>query len=225
MRQRLCNIWDMLATSLSLTRLRKKNAVDTAIDIEGFCYYTPNDKHVQNCLLKISAPIPEKFCRQTPKAQWVTRWKVYLLGDLSTEMKGVCSSSSGFVALMEEAVAFLSGQTEERKEASYACFYGVVDLSGLPLYPRSRQEIAHEIDSGTWPSYKSCSCSDCRKFEPEKLRIPSSVDANFILPPASSSEASRAAVPFRAQPLTEALAREIIMNNANPAQLPPTEKE
>jgi hypothetical protein len=42
MRQRLCNIWDMLATSLSLTRLRKKNAVDTAIDIEGFCYYTPD---------------------------------------------------------------------------------------------------------------------------------------------------------------------------------------
>lgn len=111
------------------------------IDIEGFCHYTPNDELVRNSFLKIVAPLPRKLrLGNLRKIRRVMRWKVYLLGDRSTEMKGVCASPTGWTGLMEEAVAFLARKTNQ-KDAAFACFYGLVDLKGRPLYPRSRDEI------------------------------------------------------------------------------------
>lgn len=173
------------------------------IDVEGFCFYTPSDELVRNSFLKIRAPLPPKLCKPSKrKIRWVTRWKVYLLGDLSTEIKGVCAGA-GYTSLMEEAVAALERRMSQ-KGAAYACFYGIVDLKGKPLYPRSRSELAAELDVGTWPSYKNCTCTDCKQFEPERIKIAKGVEGDFLLPPITESKFPRSEVPFRAVPLNGA---------------------
>ena len=182
------------------------------LDLEGFCYYTPSDEHVRNAFLKITAPIPEK--RRLQRLRPVMRWKVYLIGNASTNttMKGVCASS-GYMEMIEAAVEALRGR-ETRKDQSYACFYGLVDYRGSLIYHRSRYEIVHEIDDdANWPRPDSCSCSKCSK----------TASSSVLLPPITSEPASNQPVPFRARELPSN--SQDALQSINHAMLLPDTKE
>jgi hypothetical protein len=123
------------------------------------------------------------------------RWKVSLLAPVSLGMKGVCSTL-GFQDYMFEAAKTLAAKTEIQDPA-YACYYGLVDMRGRPIHPRSRSEVAREIDVGDWPDFRQCSCPDCvARFGGEKEA------GVVILPPIEKLEGGVDRLPFRAVPVS-----------------------
>lgn len=181
------------------------------LDLEGFSYYTPSDELVRKSFIKITAPIPpaRRWAKKAPLR--LMRWKVYMIGrSVDTVMKGVCAGG-GYLELIEAAVEALK-RLAERKDQSYACFYGLVNHRGRPLYRSSREEIAHEIyDDPKWPSYTNCSCSKC------------SPASQIILPPITTQAPSSLPIPMRAVPLRAQ--PQDALQSINSTILPPIKKE
>jgi hypothetical protein len=164
------------------------------IPLEGFYHHTPDDEMVRNSFVEITLPEPPPKRSGKSRVVRVMRWKVSLLAPVSLGMKGVCSTL-GFKDYMFEAAKTLASRTKI-KDPAYACYYGLVDMRGRPIHPRSRPEVAREIDVGDWPDFRQCSCPDCvARFGGEKE------PGVVILPPIESLPTREERLPFRAIPV------------------------